>query len=235
MYRKSLPISLKSMSKLYVIKSKPFEKMASKHLLAILTLTCLFLASCNSGYQKENGEWAWVSYDEAAGKRVAKIDPVDDSSFQVIKGYKEYAKDKNSVFYIGRIIEDADPNTFSVLNKKGYSIDQKNVFLTWEKVIFADPQSFQLIEAPYSKDADHVFCGTIPLSLPKKEVEEFKVENDDELMSGSISSISLSHFIKQNPSYKWLDTLGVHGVIVGEWATGKTKNRKFRGFKEIKN
>ena len=46
------------------------------------------------------------------------------------------------------------------------------------EVIFANPESFKKLEFPYSKDKNHVFCGTIPLSLPISEVKEFEVTKD---------------------------------------------------------
>lgn len=58
-------------------------------------------------------------------------------------------------------------------------------------------------------------------------------DNEDELMAGTKSGILLSHFIELNPEYKWLDTLEIGRVIVGEWGTGKTKSRKFKGFKSV--
>ncbi|MBK9735875.1 MAG: hypothetical protein IPO92_13340 [Saprospiraceae bacterium] len=70
---------------------------------------CLALISCHTGYQKESGQWFWVSYDESVGKRVSQIDQHDDESFSVLENEK-YAIEKNSVFILERtIIKDADP------------------------------------------------------------------------------------------------------------------------------
>lgn len=190
------------------------------------------LVSCNSGYQKENGKWVWVSYDEAVGKRVSEIDEHDYQSFEILND-KNYAIDKNSVFHIRSKIKFADPESF-ILIDKGYSKDKNRVFLDDEMVIFANPNFFELLEFPYSKDNAHIFCGTLPLQLDQSEVNEFKVTNTDELMSSMKSSTVLSHFIEFNPEYKWLDTLGIDGVIVGEWATGETEDKKFKGINELK-
>ena len=198
----------------------------------VLAIFLFLLISCNSGYNKQDGKWVWVSYDEAAGKRVSKIDHHDFESFEILDN-KNYARDKKSVFYIGRKIKNADPQSFEVLNN-GYSKDYNNVFLDAETIVFADSDSFKLLEFPYSKDRKNIFCGTLPLEISNNEVSEFTVTNKNELMSNSKSTILLSHFIKINPKYQWLDTLNIDGVIVGEWATGKTKERKFKGFKEVK-
>lgn len=198
----------------------------------IIVIIFILLISCNSGYNKQNGKWVWISYDEGVGKRVNEIDKHDFETFEILED-KNYARDKNSVFYIGRIIKNADPKSFEVLNN-GYSKDFINVYLDTEKVIFADPKTFEQLRFPYSKDKNNVFCGTLPLEISKNEVSKFIVTNVDEQMSNSKSTISVSHFIELNPNYKWLDTLNINSVIVGEWASGQAGERKFKGFKEVK-
>jgi len=210
------------------LKSIYQMKIFQKYLL-IINFIALF-ASCNSKYQKENGKWVWVSYDESVGKRVHQIDKHDIKSFKILSN-ENYAKDKNSVFFVGKKIQNADPSTFELIGN-GYSKDNNNVYLDNEKVIFANPKSFKLLDFPYSKDDQHIFCGTLPLNLKKNEIDEFKVTNTDKYKSGSKSTILFSHFIKKYPEYKWLDTLKINKIIVGEWGTGKTKNKKFKGFIE---
>lgn len=199
----------------------------------IFSLLAFLLLACGSGYQKENGAWVWVSYDESAGKRVTYLDPHDSESFEVLSSNKSYAKDHNSVFFEGRLMKDADPGTFEVLPQEGYSKDNKRVYLTKFQVVFADPHTFQVLEFPYSRDANKIFCGTLPMDLSKNELGEFKVTNEDKLMAGMRSTMALSHFIELNPEYSWLDTLGITGIVVGEWATAETSKRKFKGLKEV--
>lgn len=199
----------------------------------LLLITILFLiSSCNSGYNKEDGRWVWISYDEAAGKRINEIEQHHFETFEVLDNEK-FARDKNSVFYIGQVIKSADPESFEVLSN-GYSKDLNNVFLDAETIVSANPRTFKQLGFPHSKDSAHIFCGTIPLELDENEIDEFVVTNGDELMSTSKSTILLSHFIEQNPKYQWLDTLNIGRVIIGEWATGKTKERIFKGYKEVK-
>ena len=165
--------------------------------LIIGTLLILIFSSCESGYQKDNGKWIWVSYDEAVGKRISPIDNYDAESFKILEN-KNYATDRILVFYIGRVIQDADPKSFEVINSRGYSKDENHVYLDDEKIVFANPKTFELLEFPYSKDDNNVFCGTIPMNIQKKEVKEFKVTNENELMADGKSSILLSHFIEIN-------------------------------------
>ena len=174
-------------------------------------MTIFFLASsCNSGYSEQNGKWVWISYDEGVGKRINQIDEHDLETFEVLDNEK-YARDKNSVFYIGRIIKNADPKSFEVIGND-YSKDLDNVFLDAETIIFADPNTFRQLNFPYSRDSLKIFCGTIPLQLDENEVDEFVVADGDESMSSSTSTILLSHFIDMNPDYTWLDTLNIKGV-----------------------
>lgn len=191
-----------------------------------------FFMSCRTGYQKKNGMWVWVTYDESAGKRLKYMEGCDNSSFRVLAD-KNYGKDKNTVFYMGRNIKGADPNTFEVIDDRGYSKDAKHVFVDCERVIFADPGSFQVLEFPYARDENHIYCGTLPMNIHKNEIVEFKVTNTDKLMAGTKTTTKLSHFIEYNPAYSWLDTLGIEWVVVGAWGTGETKRRKFKGLDEV--
>jgi|GEM_PF-1518721 len=204
--------------------------MKAKVLVGIYLL--LSMVSCYSRYQKEEGKWVWVSNHPDTGKRTTHLGNHDLESFAVLENGK-YARDNQSVFYIGKTIEEADPNSFEVINDNGYSRDDNHVYFEDEKIIFANPTTFQYLEFPYSKDDNHIFCGTLPMNLSKKEVTEFKVTNTDQLMTGSKSRIKLSHFIRLHPEYKWLDILDIAHITLGEWGTGETSERKFKGFREI--
>ena len=208
-------------------------KLSTK--IALILFISGIMTACDSGYKFEKGHWVWISYNEAFGRQVIKLDSVDNESFKVLTN-KDYALDKNSVYYKIRRIKDADPRTFNIINEFGYSKDKNNVYLVGidcEKVIFADPETFKTLDFPYSKDNNNVYCGTIPLKLNAEEVNEFTVTNEDTLMAGMCSTIRLSSFIESNPEYSWLDTLKIDWVIVGEDGAGKTKTRKFKGFKDI--
>lgn len=199
--------------------------------LILFIITIIVMTSCQTGYKKENGKWVWVSYDEAVGKRITEIEFADFETFKILKN-KNYAVDKSNVYYMTRPIKNANPKTFTILTDNGYTKDAKKVFLDWDEVIFADPKTFEILSFPYSKDKDNIFCGTLPLRLSREETVEFKVTNEDKLMSDMRSTILKSHFVEQNSDYKWLDTLDVDGIIVGEFATGETKKRKFKGYRE---
>ena len=202
--------------------------------LMLFFMTITVITSCQTGYRKENGKWVWISYDEAAGKRVTEIELADYETFKILDN-NNYAVDKYNVYYMTRLIKNANPKTFTILTDNGYAKDDKKVFLDWDEVIVADPKTFQILRFPYSKDKDNIYCGTLPLRLSREEVDEFKVTNEDKLMSNMRSTILRTHFVEQNSDFKWLDTLDVDGIIVNEFATGETKTRKFKGYREEKN
>lgn len=180
-----------------------------------------------------NGQWSWVSYDESVGKRVKYLEGVDQESFEVLSN-ENYGKDHNRVYYQGRLVKMADPHSFEVLNDRGYARDKDRVFLDCEKIFRADPVSFKVMEFPYAKDKDHVFCGTIPMILDKTDVENFKVTNTDKLMAASKSTIRSSYFIEFNPAYKWIEAEGSSHVVIGDWGTGEAGTKKFKGIRELK-
>jgi DKNYY family len=186
------------------------------------------LTACQQGYQYENNEWVWITYNEAAGRSATKIDSVDKATFRVLAN-EDYAVDKNSVFYQARKIAKADPLTFSPMGEPGYAKDGKRVFLDLSEVVMADPATFELLTFPYAKDGERIFCGTLPMNVPKKEVPDFKVSRGDDMRM----TTALDVFIQLNPDFAWLDTLGITQVIVGEFATAETKTKKFQGFREV--
>lgn len=192
-----------------------------KNILFILTLN-LTLVSCSKGYKKIDGKWAYVSYDEGAGKRVNYLN-VDNETFSILKN-KDFATDKNNVFRMGGIIDNADPQSFYVLDK-GYSADKNNVFLDFETVIDADPKTFKLLDFPYSKDNKKIYCGTLPLLT--SDIEGFVVVESGTMKTNEMTS----NFIKFNPEYSWIDTLKYSGVVYGQ-GLGRTKNETFDGYKK---
>ena len=179
--------------------------------------------SCGEGYEKTDGKWTWVLHSEA-GNHIREIN-ADNTTFEILD-YPEYAKDKNHVYWRGVKIKNADPKTFEVITENGYSKDKINVYLDNDIVIFANPNTFKVIEWPYSKDDKRIFNGNLPMQVDN--IKEFEITK-----SGSPKSSSTkSFFIEWNEDYKWLDTLNVDGIIVGENAEARTKNEKFRGFKK---
>jgi len=192
-------------------------------LIFFISVTIL-LVSCGEGYEKTNGKWIWVLHSEA-GKHIREMN-VDNPTFEILD-FKKYAKDKNNVFMEGMKIDKADPNTFEIITENGYSKDINNVYLDNDIVIFANPKTFKIIEWPYSKDDKRIYNGNLPMEVDN--IVEFEITKPGD---GKTSAMK-SFFIEWHKEYKWLDTLNVKGIIVGEDAEAKTKTEKYKGFKKI--
>lgn len=192
-------------------------------LLFLVILFCL--SSCKAGFKEVDGDWAWV--DTGAGKSISKLPNVDKATFQIIKtGNKQYAKDKNQVYYLKDVIDGADPESFEIINNQGYTKDNQYVYLDYQKVIHANPKYFELLTFPYAKDNKRIFCGTIPMDV--KNINSFKVTET----SGVMNYLAVSLFVAKNPSFKWLEKLDVKGVIYGD-GKGETDSEKFESFKKV--
>src|SRR5882724_10221466 len=79
--------------------------------LILLPLFCILLTGCSAGYKKENGKWAWVSWDEAVGRRVVFVEGAESSSFRVLRD-SEYGADRNAVYHRNVRITNAEPAGF---------------------------------------------------------------------------------------------------------------------------
>ncbi len=192
--------------------------------ILFLFLLTFSITSCNPGYEKIDEKWAYVTYDEAAGRRLRYIE-VDSKTFEILKE-NDYAKDKTKVFYTGTIIPTADSKTFKGIGQ-GYSKDNFQVFMDNEIMIGANPHSFKLLDNPYSRDKKTIFCGTIPMNV--RDIESFKVT----ATSGGKSTALTTLFIKFNPEFSFIDTLKYNGVIYGD-GQAETLTEKFDGYKKIK-
>jgi len=137
----------------------------------------------------------------------------------------------------GRKINQATPQGFVVLsnNKYGYAKDNNYAFFNNEVIIGAEPSTFEVLDFPYSRDNNDVYCGTLPMRLDHNEVKTFKVTNEDNLMKGTISTSKLTHFLDYNPEYLWLAEIRpeISFVITGDWGTGQTSTARYRGYKRI--
>jgi hypothetical protein len=200
-----------------------------KHSMPYFFLIALMATSCSTGYKKEGGGWVWVTRDEMYGKRSLSLILDDPKSFKVLSN-NDYGKDTKRVYYQGGVIFGADPASFQLINNEGYAKDKHAVFLERSKIIHANPSSFEYLTYPYSRDANHLFCGTLPVMIDTSEISSFKVTNTDKLMVNMRGTILKSHFVEMNPEYAWLDTIDQKWIMVGDWGTGETNRFTIKGF-----
>jgi hypothetical protein len=83
-------------------------------------------------YEKTGAGWAFVTRNFTGGRSTAF--DADEGTFEIIRGRDgEFAKDKDHVFWRGRVLANADP------------------------------REFRLLEAPYATDGTRVYCGTVAM------------------------------------------------------------------------
>ena len=138
---------------------------------ASLVLMLLIGSGCGVGYQKVNGRWSYVIWDEGNGRRSLDLN-VDQASFTKL-GHKDYAKDKDAVFYQNDPIPGADPATFELLRDPIYARDASRAYVMGHPIDGADPRTFAVLESPYSKDARSIYCGTRRMDVA--DTGKFKV------------------------------------------------------------
>lgn len=194
-------------------------------LIALMLSFCLL--SCHTGYKKIDGEWSYVTWDEGHGRRVHDL-AVDNSTFSILKN-KAYAKDKDHVFYKGKIIPDADPTSYNLLEREFFAKDKNHVFLFYYKLEGANPETFTELKFPYGRDDKRVFCGTIPMNV--HNIDAFKVVKS----SKSYNTLGKDIFMESNaPDFDFLDTLQTDMVIHSWDAKAKTDLQHFEDYKEVK-
>lgn len=124
-----------------------------------------------SYYKTKDGIFNSVIYTE-------KLDWVDVDTFIWLSSL--YAKDKNHVYFLAKILEGADSSTFEMINTKddySYSVDKKftdgssggayfknwyakdnnHVYFYGKIIDWVDLNSFQIVWDWYSKDKDHLY------------------------------------------------------------------------------
>jgi hypothetical protein len=196
----------------------------SRLVLCLLFCIVLVFSGCNTGYRKVDGKWSYVTWDEGNGNRTKSLG-ADDATFKVLNN-REYAKDKDNVYYKGGLIAGADAGTFELLKGGPYAKDKNHVYLLDATVINADPTSFTEIGYPYGKDKKGIYCGTMPMNVGN--IEEFEVIQPG---TGYIMH-DKNDFIRLNKEYSYLKDDPVDGVIYSFGGKAKTKTEYFEGCKK---
>jgi hypothetical protein len=128
----------------------------------LLSFISFILASCAS-----NGNYKYIKSDSGVsivhyGKTYQV--PGADSSTLVSFPNTPFAKDKNYVYYNGKVLINAQVDSFTILNMS-YGKDESSVYRMNNKIIGAEPQSFKIITQDkddfvygvYSEDDNDIF------------------------------------------------------------------------------
>lgn len=96
----------------------------------------------------------------------------DRVTFKVLGG--QFARDIDQVFQMGKKIEGALINSFSVISgQHGYAQDDKRIYGPKGVIKEADPETFKMLTKHYSLDAGHVFFDGI--NIPEANAGSFRV------------------------------------------------------------
>lgn len=134
-------------------------------IVLLVCVVCFFVAGCKPGYKNENGKWAWVSWDEAIGRRVQFVDGAGGgASFHVLSD-PEYAADEHYVYHRNLKIQNADPAGFRRI-ERSYWRDATKVFFVDSEIPGADPESFKpFSKYPWARDKTDVYIGATALHV----------------------------------------------------------------------
>ena len=109
-------------------------------------------------YKDENSIYYWDT-SSIGEMSVNIVDFWNIKNFQLIYGLYngEYAKDTEYVYYKWKIILEADPHSFEVMEFYHYAKDTNNVYIEGELLKNADPDSFEILYTDLSKDKRFVY------------------------------------------------------------------------------
>lgn len=135
----------------------------------ILLLCCFLLTACND-YQIKGGKvyYKWF-HSGALEYRTRLVENADAKTFKSIpnKEGMELAKDKNNIYLFAfgeAVVEDADPNTFSVL-KEYWAADKHHIFHQQYKMKGINKATFVPIDEFWAKDDRYYYHKTTRLDL----------------------------------------------------------------------
>ncbi|MGB1217656.1 MAG: DKNYY domain-containing protein [Saprospiraceae bacterium] len=199
-----------------------------KLLLFFLGFSSIIFSGCGTGYQKEDGNWVYVSLDGGSWEKQSHlIEDVDKASFHILWN-KDMAKDKNHVYHRWSKMKYADAGSFENIKGEIYSKDKNSVFINHLRIENSDPISFEILEFPYSKDKNQVYCGNVPMRV--NNIASFKaLEKGIGSTQGSSKSFDRIH-----PEYAYLDSLLEDGrVFYSIRAYAEAEGQFFEDFREI--
>ena len=165
--------------------------MSSMHaLFCLLLIGVAFpcMVGCGgTGYQIIDGEPSYVIWNESVGRKVAKLN-ADAASFEVLRN-SQYARDRDSVFFEGRLIPGADARSFQVLDSRLFAKDFMRVYVRGVPSA-ADPETFRHLHGPYGRDESKIFCGNVAMAV--LNIEAFEVVDWEGMWQ---SSYDTKHFL----------------------------------------
>lgn len=125
-----------------------------RNVLSFLLLMLLLGCTSKEGYSVKFGSAYW-GQKQTGWIVEKKIEGAHTGSFEVLK--RDVAKDKDRVYYQGRVMEGCSPDTLQVMGKNGfYCTDAKSVWISG-RLVSDDSEHFELLDGTFSRDSSQVF------------------------------------------------------------------------------
>lgn len=128
-------------------------------------LSCILFSGCIVGfahYQKEDGRWAYVHWNEGQGRSVQFVDGADSATFRQLDE-PEYAADKNHAYWCSQKIKNADGATFAHISG-GFWRDAKRAFFEFREIPGADVATLQPFPInPWARDKHDAYRADEPM------------------------------------------------------------------------
>lgn len=143
------------------VKTAPTINTQQKPIKGLIILGDNYAVDDDFVYVVNDTRSAWV-----------KMPNADRVTFKVLGG--QFARDVDQVFQMGKKIDGALLNSFSVISgQHGYAQDDKRIYGPKGVIKEADPETFKMLTKHYSLDAGHVFFDGV--NMPEANAGSFRV------------------------------------------------------------
>ncbi|MDC0008168.1 DKNYY domain-containing protein [bacterium] len=157
--------------------------MKNKSITMVILILSFF--SCSKKEKVETNylirdQTVYFQIDKDQRKLRGKLRPIEEAdaaTFKVIPSTLDYGSDKTSVFMDFQLIEDADPESFKLLEKNQFATDKDHVYYYGLKMKGADPKTFVIVNDHYSSDANHIFHNHF--QIEGADLESFEILRND--------------------------------------------------------
>ena len=127
------------------------------------------------GYQDYEGV---VYYSFGYPNKPFVIEGADAATFKSLDTVNAYAKDKLHVYFAGKVIKHADPNSFEFLEKPYYTRDKDNVYLSGS-YFCGDSKNFKFLGKYYCMNTQEVFRPIGTGDLVSEDAPHFRILKED--------------------------------------------------------
>ena len=142
-------------------------------------------------YGKDDENIYAVTSDEKHGY-FKVIKNADKDTFEVMEKDTRYSKDKNNVYYAGYNVvqlQDADKNSFTIVEDEDFSYDKKNVYYAGRKLNDISPNGFKVIRLVNRRN--------IPLNFLNDNKNIYKLIDIFDEETGELKSVKTA--VVKNP------------------------------------